>query len=110
MSTRWERKSWLRRIEKGGAICYNLYTMKNAIWRSRAIAILGFFTLFIIIFPGLPTGWVLYLCAVMGFFVMVLGFIGSRTHAYKKETLPRPAVETVEAAPKVEEAKEEAIQ
>jgi flagellar biosynthesis component FlhA len=67
--------------------------MKNAIWRSRAISILGFFILFIVIFPGLPTMGVLFLTAVMGFFVMVLGFIGSRTHAYEEEKLPRPAKE-----------------
>ena len=54
----------------------------NAIWRSRAIAILGFVIMLIIIFPGLPSALKTTFLLALGFAITGLGFAGSRRHAY----------------------------
>lgn len=49
------------------------------------MAILGFFILIVILFPGLP-GWsVSFLIGLLSFCVVVIGLIGSRYHAYQNE-------------------------
>ena len=52
--------------------------IKNNIWRSRAIAIFGFFIIFINIFHGLPSQLLTVANIILGLFVMVLGFNGSK--------------------------------
>ncbi len=58
--------------------------MKNAIWRSRAAAILGFLVIVLAVFAGLPRVLKGTLFVVFGFLIMVIGLAGSRHKAYSE--------------------------
>jgi hypothetical protein len=68
--------------------------IRKAIWRSRAVAIIGFLTMLLAIFHGLPAELRSTLFVVFGLLVMSFGLAGSRHKSYAD--LPRPkVVETV---------------
>lgn len=61
---------------------YNLHHMKNALWRSRAVAILGFIVILLLIFPGLPSTLKTSFLLALSFAITCLGLAGSRHKAY----------------------------
>jgi len=63
--------------------------LRNAIWRSRAIAIVGFVTMLLVIFPGLPGALKATLFFVFGFLAFVFGLAGSRHKSYSGEARPK---------------------
>jgi len=69
--------------------------LRNAIWRSRAIAIVGFVTMLLVIFPGLPGALKATLFFVFGFLAFVFGLAGSRHKSYAGEAKPK-VIEQVE--------------
>lgn len=75
--------------------------MKNAIWRSRAVAILGFFILALAWVPGLPVEIKLLTLGLLGIAVMTFGFIGSRAYAYRERTFAPDALAEID--PRAEE-------
>jgi hypothetical protein len=61
--------------------------MKNAIWRSRAVAILGFFILLLAVLPGLPVSLKNIIFVILSLAVIVLGFIGGKAGSYDNQNL-----------------------
>ena len=55
----------------------------NAIWRSRAVAILGIIALLILIFPGLPSPLRTTFLIALTLATTCLGLAGSRHRAYR---------------------------
>jgi len=56
--------------------------IRNAIWRSRAVAIIGFLVMFLAIFPGLPSALENTLFVVFGLLTLSFGLAGSRHKSY----------------------------
>ena len=76
--------------------------MKNALWRSRAVAILGFIAMLLLIFPGLPSPLKTSFLLALVFAVTCLGLAGSRHKAYRPaQSLPRIAPDYNESAPEM---------
>ena len=59
--------------------------IRNAIWRSRAVAIVGFLIMLLAIFPGLPSALKSTLFVVFGLLTLSFGFAGSRHKSYSEE-------------------------
>lgn len=90
--------------------------IRNAIWRSRASAIIGFLIIFFVIFPGLPAALKSTLFVVFGFLVLVFGLAGGRHKSYsdpeavtptEQETFPAENVVPEETP--VDEARVETV-
>jgi flagellar biosynthesis component FlhA len=60
----------------------NKIGLRNAIWRSRAVAIIGFLVMLLAIFPGLPSTLKNTLFVVFGLLTLSFGFAGSRHKSY----------------------------
>lgn len=56
--------------------------LRNAIWRSRAVAIIGFLIMLLAIFDGLPGALKVTLFEVLGLLTLAFGFAGSRHKSY----------------------------
>ena len=76
--------------------------LRNAIWRSRAVAIVGFVTMLLVIFPGLPGALKATLFFVFGFLAFVFGVAGSRHKSYSGEARLK-VIEQVEVIETAEE-------
>lgn len=61
------------------------HVVKTAVWRSRAVAIIGFLIMFLVVFPGLPSALENTLFMIFGLLVFAFGFAGSRHQAYEPE-------------------------
>src|SRR5680860_238620 len=58
--------------------------LRNAIWRSRAVAILGFIIIILAIFKSLPSPLKTTLFIVLGLLILAFGFAGSRHKSYSE--------------------------
>lgn len=58
--------------------------LRNALWRSRAIAIIGFLIIILSIFNGPPGVLKTTLFIVLGLLTMSFGFAGSRHKSYSE--------------------------
>lgn len=56
--------------------------LRNALWRSRAVAIIGFLIILLVIFNGLPSALKSTLFVVLGLLTLSFGFAGSRHKSY----------------------------
>lgn len=56
--------------------------LRNALWRSRAVAIIGFLIILLTIFNGLPGALKNTLFIVLGLLTLSFGFAGSRHKSY----------------------------
>lgn len=61
--------------------------IRNAIWRSRAVAIVGFLIMFFVILPGLPSALKGTLFAIFGLLTFSFGLAGSRHKSYSDAEL-----------------------
>ncbi|MCX6713127.1 MAG: hypothetical protein NTY66_02890 [Candidatus Vogelbacteria bacterium] len=62
--------------------------LHRALWRSRAVAILGFLIMVLAIFPGLPIKLKYTLFEVFGLLVLSFGLAGSRHKSYADTPAP----------------------
>lgn len=79
---------------------------QRALWRSRAVAIVGFLVMLLAIFSGLPRVLEDTLFVVFGFLTLSFGLAGSRHKSYAEEEAVKKAesvVEIKESVPAVEE-------
>jgi len=58
--------------------------LRNALWRSRAVAIIGFLIMLLAIFGGLPSALKSTLFIIFGLLTMAFGFAGSRHKSYSE--------------------------
>lgn len=61
-----------------------LNSIRKALWRSRAVAIIGFLIIILSIFNGLPGALKTTLFIVFGFLTLSFGFAGSRHKSYSE--------------------------
>jgi hypothetical protein len=68
--------------------------LRNALWRSRAVAIIGFVIILLSIFNGLPSSLKTTLFVVLGLLTLSFGFAGSRHKSYSEpESLSNREIE-----------------
>ena len=60
--------------------------LRNALWRSRAVAIIGFLVMLLAIFNGLPSTLKTTLFVVLGLLIFAFGFAGSRHKSYSDDS------------------------
>lgn len=77
-------------------------SLHKAIWRSRAVAIIGALIMLLAIFQGLPGALKGTLFVIFGLLTFAFGFAGSRHKSYVDETKP-VVIEAVEVIPEVAE-------
>jgi len=68
--------------------------IQNAIWRSRAVAIIGLAIIILVIFPGLPAPLKGTLFVIFGLISMSFGLAGSRHKSYDDDYLALLADQT----------------
>jgi len=89
--------------------------IRNAIWRSRAVAIVGFLIMFFVILPGLPSALKATLLAIFGLLTLSFGLAGSRHKSYSDADLlaehskDNDGIKSEISIPAIEEKIEEGI-
>ena len=84
--------------------------LRNALWRSRAVAIIGFLVILLAIFGGLPSTLKSTLFVVLGLLTLSFGFAGSRHKSYSEPEIilnkEEDVLETEQIFPVVESSPE----